>query len=48
MAQLNVEIDSEIMTDFLDLIYIDQVTKDSDLKRALEEAMLDYIVKYAK
>ncbi|MGQ0376379.1 MAG: hypothetical protein ACT4OW_02605 [Nitrososphaerota archaeon] len=48
MTQINAKIDEEILKEFRDVIYTRMGLKKGDFKKSLEDAMLDYIVKYSK
>lgn len=48
MTQINAKIDNDIMTEFRDVIYVRLGLRKGDFKKSLEDAMLDYIIKYAK
>lgn len=47
MTQINAKIDDEILDDFRGIIYKKMGLKKGDFKKALENAMLDYIEKYS-
>ena len=48
MAQLKVDIDDQILEEFLDLVYLEKNTNEFDVKNSLEIAILEYISKNAK
>ncbi len=48
MTQINAKIDEEILKEFRDVIYTRLGLKKGDFKKSLEEAMLDYIIRYSK
>jgi len=48
MTQINARIDEAILTEFRDVIYTKHGLKKGDFKKTLEDAMLEYIIKYAK
>jgi hypothetical protein len=47
LAIINAKIDDKLVKDFRHVIYSRHGLKKGDFKNALEEAMLDYIRKYA-
>lgn len=48
MTQINAKIDETILTEFRDVIYTRMGLRKGDFKKSLEDAMLDYILKYSK
>lgn len=48
MAIINAKIDDDLVKEFRHVIYNRHGLKKGDFKNALEEAMLDYIRKYAE
>lgn len=48
MAIINAKIDDKLVKEFRHVIYSKHGLKKGDFKNALEEAMLDYIRKYAE
>ncbi len=48
MTQINAKIQDEILKEFRDVIYNRMGLKKGDFKKSLEDAMLDYILKYSK
>lgn len=48
MTQINAKIDEVILKEFRDVIYTRMGLKKGDFKKSLEDAMLDYILKYSK
>jgi hypothetical protein len=48
MTQINAKVDDIILKQFRDVIYTRMGLKKGDFKKSLEDAMLDYIVKYSK
>ena len=48
MTQINAKIDEEILKEFRDVIYTRLGLRKGDFKKSLEEAMLDYIIRYSK
>ena len=48
MTQINAKIDEEILKEFRDVIYTRMGLRKGDFKKSLEEAMLDYIIRYSK
>ena len=48
MTQINAKIDEQILREFRDVIYTRLGLKKGDFKKSLEDAMLDYILKYSK
>ncbi len=48
MAIINAKIDDKLVKEFRHVIYSRHGLKKGDFKNALEEAMLDYIRKYAE
>lgn len=48
MTQINAKIDEEILKEFRDVIYTRMGLRKGDFKKSLEDAMLDYIIKYTK
>ena len=48
MTQINAKIDEEVLKEFRDVIYTRMGLKKGDFKKSLEEAMLDYIIRYSK
>lgn len=48
MTQINAKIDEEILKEFRDVIYTRMGLRKGDFKKSLEDAMLDYIIKYSK
>lgn len=48
MTQINAKIDEKILKEFRDVIYTRMGLKKGDFKKSLEDAMLDYILKYSK
>ena len=45
---VNSNLDDSILKEFRDVIYHKRGLKHGDFKKTLEEAMLDYIIKYSK
>jgi len=45
---VNSNLDDGILKEFRDVIYHKRGLKHGDFKKTLEEAMLDYIIKYSK
>jgi hypothetical protein len=48
MTQINAKIGEKILKEFRDVIYNRTGLKKGDFKKSLEDAMLDYILKYSK
>jgi hypothetical protein len=48
LAIINAKVDDKLVKDFRHVIYERHGLKKGDFKNALEEAMLDYISKYAE
>ena len=48
MVQINANLDERIVKEFRHVIYTRAGLKKGDFKKALEQAMLDYILKYAE
>ncbi len=48
MPQINVNVDDEILRHFRDVIYYKYGLKKGDFKKAVEEAIVDYVKKYSK
>jgi len=48
LAQINAEVSKLILREFRDVIYVRKGLKKNDVKETLEDAILDYIAKYAK
>jgi len=48
MTQINAKINDEILVEFRDVIYTRMGLRKGDFKKSLEDAMLDYILKYSK
>ncbi|MBI2005736.1 MAG: hypothetical protein HYS75_00365 [Nitrosopumilales archaeon] len=48
MTQINAKIDEKVLKEFRDVIYTRMGLKKGDFKKSLEDAMLDYILKYSK
>lgn len=48
MTQINAKIDDAILDQFRDVIYTRMGLRKGDFKKSLEDAMLDYIMKYSK
>ena len=48
MSQINAKIDEDILKEFRHVIYTRMGLKKGDFKKTLEDAMLDYIIKYSK
>lgn len=48
MGQINAKIDDQIVKEFRDVIYAKRGLKKGDFKDTLEDAMLEYILKYSK
>ncbi|MBI3253758.1 MAG: hypothetical protein HYZ56_03480 [Nitrosopumilales archaeon] len=48
MRHINVTIDDEILREFRDVIYRKKGLRRGDFQKSLEEAMLEYVLKYAK
>lgn len=48
MAQINAKISDQIVKEFRDVIYEKRGLKKGDFKDTLEDAMLEYILKYSK
>lgn len=48
MPQINAKINDEVLKEFRDVIYTRMGLKKGDFKKSLEDAMLDYILKYSK
>ena len=48
MTQINAKIDEDILKEFRDVIYTRLGLRKGDFKKSLEDAMLDYIIKYSK
>ena len=48
MTQINAKVDDIILKQFRDVIYTRMGLKKGDFKKSLEDAMLDYIMKYSK
>ncbi len=47
MSQINAKIDEEVLRQFRDVIYQRRGLRKGDFKDSVEEAMLDYIIKYS-
>lgn len=47
MSQINAKIDEEVLKQFRDVIYQKRGLKKGDFKDSIEEAMLDYIMRYS-
>ena len=47
MSQINAKIDEEILKEFRHIIYKQRGLRKGDFKKSLEDAMLDYILKYS-
>lgn len=48
IRQISVDIDKEILVRFRETIYYKMGLKKGDFKTAIEQAMLDYILKHSK
>lgn len=48
MTQINAKVDEEILKEFRDVIYTRMGLRKGDFKKSIEEAMLDYILKYSR
>jgi hypothetical protein len=48
MTQINAKIDEDILKEFRDVIYTRMGLRKGDFKKSLEDATLDYIIKYSK
>jgi len=48
MAQLNADIEDQILKEFLDLVYFEKNPNEHDVKNSLEIALLEFISKNAK
>ena len=48
MAQINAEVNELFLREFRDVIYVRKGLKKGDVKETIENAILDYIAKYAK
>lgn len=48
MTQINTQIDDEILGEFRDVIYKKRGLKKGDFKMSLQEAIIDYVLKYSK
>ena len=48
MPQINAKINDDVLKEFRDVIYNRMGLKKGDFKKSLEDAMLDYILKYSK
>jgi len=48
MTQINTKIDDKIFEGFREIIYYKYGLRKGDFKKAVEEAMLDYIKKHAQ
>ena len=48
MVQINAKIDEELVKKFRHIVYTKSGLKKGDFKKALEEAMLDYVKKYSE
>jgi len=47
MVQINAKIDDELVRKFRHVVYTKDGLKKGDFKKAIEEAMIDYIKKYS-
>lgn len=47
MTQINAKIDDGLLEEFRDIIYKKSGLKKGDFKHALENAMVDYVLKYS-
>ena len=47
-TQINAKINEEVLKEFRHVIYTKLGLKKGDFKRSLEDAMLDYVIKYSK
>ncbi len=47
-TQINAKIDEEVLKEFRHVIYTKLGLKKGDFKKSLEDAMLDYVIKYSK
>lgn len=48
MVQINAKIDDELVRKFRHVVYTKNGLKKGDFKKAIEEAMIDYIKKYSE
>ena len=48
MTQINAKIDDKLLKEFRDVIYTRKGLRKGDFRDSLEEAMLEYILKYSK
>jgi len=48
MSQVSANIDGKVLDEFRKIIFYKYGLKKGDFKRALEDAMLDYVIKYSK
>lgn len=48
MTQINAKINEDVLKEFRDVIYTRMGLRKGDFKKSLEDAMLDYIIKYSK
>ena len=47
-TQINAKIDEQVLKEFRHVIYTKLGLKKGDFKKSLEDAMLDYVIKYSK
>jgi len=48
MTQITANLDDRLIKEFRDVIYNKSGLRKGDFKKSLEEAMLDYIIRYSK
>ena len=48
MTQITANLDDGLIKEFRDVIYNKSGLRKGDFKKSLEEAMLDYIIRYSK
>ena len=48
MTQITANLDDRLLKEFRDVIYHKSGLRKGDFKKSLEEAMLDYIIRYSK
>ncbi len=48
MTQITANLDDRLLKEFRDVIYNKSGLRKGDFKKSLEEAMLDYIIRYSK
>lgn len=48
MTQINAKIDDKILNEFREVIYKRKGLRKGDFKKSLEEAIIEYVLKYSK